>query len=687
MKNYLNLFESSVYAFDGKDSIFEEKDIGICADIASMLTPESSVCAMKGFQGCPYTNTGFNFDIRIDGEIIKSKNWKWLPCAILRTGATANIAVSTLTAVIPKTRTVVQKVICTNLKDEDITAPIAIMYRGRARKEQKWTFSIPSPLPTQGFGSYLPRENYTYENGILSLSENGAAYRITSSLENLTFFERAYILESEISIPKNGEFVFYVSAHMGDEEKSLEEAKYTQNRYEKCIEDSFDYLETEIKRIHDNLPRLSSSCAELDNLYYRSLVTYMLCRWENPELCAQPYYSTGSINGACMCSYLWDYCGGLMLHPVYDFEGNKVQLRAYLRNDLTKSYALNPVTSEGVGPWYQVNQEKIILMVYHHVRATMDKDFLLERVGDKTVIEWMKYHAYVCDDLTRDVELYDYGVGGDDHLELMNWGNGPYNGIMPDLNARRYMNYMRVYELTCIAGEPDERLPKRAAALKEKLKTLWNDDIKWYDFIDANGNKDVRYTVQMFKFLASGVIGEKEREGLVSHLNDREFLSKFGLHSISKLDPQYDQDDIDNGGGGSCTHFVMQICAQLYETGYDSLATDILKRVLWWGERLPFLSDSCLANMALNKDHSDLQGDISSVSAAQMIFYYIFGIRPAFDGSIKISPVKNRPADSMKVENVRLCGKVFSVSISGDTFTVSVDGKSYNATIGTSIKI
>ena len=66
---------------------------------------------------------------------------------------------------------------------------------------------------------------------------------------------------------------------------------------------------------------------------------------------------------------------------------------------------------------------------------------------------------------------------------------------------------------------------------------------------------------------------EKERAGLVSHLNEREFLSWLGMYNLSKMDSQYDQDDIDNGGGGICTFFVPQNCMQLYETGYDAVAT------------------------------------------------------------------------------------------------------------------
>lgn len=682
MECYMDLFDSCVFAFDGKNSILEDKDIGICADIASMLTPPSSVTAMHGFQGCPYTNTAFDFEVRIDGEKVKCSNWKWLPNAIFREGVVEKFALSTVTAVVPGVRAVVQKVTVQNLTQENLTMPLSVAYRGVTRYEETWKFKIPDALKDC-------RDNYINDENprILSSVYAGAAYRLTTSLPDMRQFKRAYLWETEITVPAGDKLTFWFSAHMGEERQTLHEANAALGNHEKMLESSFAYLEKEIARIEENLPQLKTDEPQLNKLYYRSLVTYVLCRWENPDLCAVPYYSTGSVTGGCMCSYLWDYCGGLMLHPIYDPEGNKVQLRAYLRNDLTQSYALNPVTSGAVGPWYPINQEKIILMVYHHVRGTGDVAFLHEQVGERTVLEWMRYHAYVCDDLEKEAELYNYGEKGNSHLELHHNGNGPYNGVMPDLNARRYLNYMRVYELTKLAGQPDETLPKRAATLADKLRTLWNDAKKWYDFIDAEGNRDTRYTVQMFKFLSSSVIGEAERQGLISHLNEREFLSKFGLHSLSKQDPQYDQDDIDNGGGGICTHFTMQVCAQLYETGYDALATDILQRVYWWGTRMPYMGDSCAANMIANRETTPLQGDISSVSAAQMIFFYIFGITPGFDGSIRICPVKNRPAPNMEITNARLQGKTFAVKVTGNTYTVNYDGRQIHAAIGKTVII
>jgi hypothetical protein len=131
----------------------------------------------------------------------------------------------------------------------------------------------------------------------------------------------------------------------------------------------------------------------------------------------------------------------------------------------------------------------------------------------------------------------------------------------------------------------------------------------------------------------------------------------------------------------------MQICAQLYEMGYDKVASDILPRVYWWGRRLPYMGDSCAANMILNRESTPLQGDISSVSCAQMIFFFIFGITPRFDGSITVCPVKHRPANRMKIENARLLGKTFSVEIEGDRFTVRIGDQTIRANVGETVTL
>jgi hypothetical protein len=231
------------------------------------------------------------------------------------------------------------------------------------------------------------------------------------------------------------------------------------------------------------------------------------------------------------------------------------------------------------------------------------------------------------------------------------------------------MNYLRAYRLTEMAGCPEKWLIERADALKPLLQTLWDEEDGWYDFI-WDGKREKRYTVQMFKFFSSPVIDEHTRERLAEHLNENEFLSKFGLHSMSKKDPAYDQVDIDNGGGGICMQFTMNISQQLYEMGYDELATSLLKRVRWIGNRLPYIGDSIAANMLFDREDTPLQADISSVSCAQAILFGVCGISVNNNGSVTVAPPKNRPVKAFKVENVNLCGFNFSVFANEDSFEV-----------------
>ena len=181
MEAFKDYFQSCVYAFDGKNSILEEKDLGICADIASMLTPEYSVAAMECQQGCPYTNTAFRFDLTVDGEQVKTDRWKWLPNAMLRRGETPRFAVETLTAVIPGTRTTVQKITLQNRTAQPLVMPLQIAYRGQPRWEANWKVAIPKAETGR-------REGYTAHDRLLHYSGNGADFCITCSLPGMRLF-------------------------------------------------------------------------------------------------------------------------------------------------------------------------------------------------------------------------------------------------------------------------------------------------------------------------------------------------------------------------------------------------------------------------------------------------------------------------------------------------------------------
>lgn len=674
----LECFEQFKFAFSKEKNILCDRHLGVSGNRLSVLTPESAIGKIECLQACPYSNSAFIMDVRIAGERVPAKDWKWLPNLMYRTGETRQYEIQTLVAIPNNMRCAIMSVTLKNKTDEDIKVPITVEYRGAAKRIKNWFFGIPK-------GERFAKLQYqSTENSIEFFEKNNATTAITFSSGNMTLFKEAYLLKKYLLLPANKTITLYFSAHLGGKAEVRREKELVVKDYQSYINQAFEWVKKEEEMILQKLPKFISSNKDLENLYYRSLVTYITNKWESPELAINPYYSTGGTNGGCMCSYLWDYSGGMYVHPLVCPETNKREIEIFLDNDITTSYAIMPVDGKPCGPWYQINQEKIISMVYYHILHTGDISFLHKKVGDKTIKDWMIFHALVGDDISKPVKLIDYGDGGRAHLELRH--ELQYRGIIPDLNARRYMNYVNAYKLTELVGEPCSMLLDRAEQLKGLIMELWNPEDEWFDFI-WEGKRDSRKTVQMFKFLTSEVIAREIKDKLIKHLNETEFLSEYGLHSMSKLDPAYDQDDIDNGGGGICTEFAAVIIGQLYDIGEDVLASDILSRILWWGTRLPYLGDSCAANMLLHREDTPLQADISSVSLTQTILFKLSGVSIDFDGKVHICPPKNHLTETLIFENFKLRDYCFTLKIDGTHYEVSLNDKIYSAPCGEEVVI
>jgi hypothetical protein len=211
---------------------------------------------------------------------------------------------------------------------------------------------------------------------------------------------------------------------------------------------------------------------------------------------------------------------------------------------------------------------------------------------------------------------------------------------------------------------------------------MWDPEHRWFAHLDANFSPGLCYNVQMFKPLGSGVLDEEELEGLVSHLNEEEFLSRWGLHSISKLDPAYDQVDIDNGGGGNYTAFTPQIIERLYKVGKAELAEDILSRVLWWGERMPYWGDSIVANNVDYRRDTPLQNTIGAVAGAQAIIFGMMGVSVSPDGTITINPHPPSFAPKVSLSGLRLRGRCLDIEVAGGQFTVTESGSTITSELG-----
>lgn len=286
-------------------------------------------------------------------------------------------------------------------------------------------------------------------------------------------------------------------------------------------------------------------------------------------------------------------------------------------------------------------------------------------------------------DKNKPVSLYDYGKKGEHHLELRR--GFPYQGVMPDLNRRRYECYLWAFKLSEIAGKPASYLPGRAQQLKVLFKNqLWSPKEKWFNF-EIKGKKDIRWPALMLMLFDNDILDKEQEDGLLTHLNNKEFLGAYGLHSLSKTDPAYDQVDIDNGGGGCYNGFVPMISERLYLSGNQRAADDLFQRILWWGDRVPYWGDSFVANYIGYRDDSPLQSDFSAIAGAQAIIFGMFGIGVHFNVDVTVNPHTPSFSPKISLQGLRLRELVMDIAANQKSFTVKVNGKVYQSQIGKAI--
>ena len=665
-----------LFALDGQRNIMAEENFGIINGKITTRVHYRDIGTFSGLFAPPYASSDFLLETRLFGEKVPTFDYRWYPFEVRREGEINGIAVKTLTVLADGKRAGLMALTFTNETGMDILMPIQFHIQGGVNYVGRWEFMWPKATDktaTAIDGSRLIKSNR--EGSII----------IDSDIPGLEWFELGARWETKITVAAGAEVTYHVAVEMGGPDIT---GKAVSSILLNPVEATQQARATHVQHVRDildKLPRFSASDKRLEDYYYRSLVTLITNKWQVPEFILQPYYSSGAVIGGCVGNYLWEFGLPAQIFPLYDPQASASHIKQFLKVDMTKHYLFEPMTGRGGGVWYQVNQDKIVELIYYYVVHTGDVDFLDEVVEGKRIYDHMLQNALFGDNLHKKVTLVDYGEAGENHLELRR--GYPYRGVMPDVNALRYLTYIRAYELTKLVGKPMEKLLTRAEALKDLLKReLWSEKDQWF-FFRYDGKKDIRWTNFMYTLIGTGVFDEQVEQGLLSHLNEREFLGGYGIHSISKLDPAYDQSDIDHGGGGSYMAFPPLICQRLYNAGFAKEADDLLLRHLWWGERLPYWGDSKMANFMWYRDDTPLQSDFDSITGAQTFIFGLFGVKVGLDGSITVNPTVPSFSPEIRLEGLKIRGKHINITANATDYHVVVDGKEYHAPIGTAIAL
>ena len=134
-----------------------------------------------------------------------------------------------------------------------------------------------------------------------------------------------------------------------------------------------------------------------------------------------------------------------------------------------------------------------------------------------------------------------------------------------------------------------------------------------------------------------------------------------------------------------CTSILPVIVERLYRAGHADEAADILKRILWWGERLPYYADSQVANFIDYRHDSPLQNMIGALTGAQCVIYGMFGVKVGIDGSVVVNPHPPAFSPRIALKGLRIRGTGMDVSVSGKKYTVSIGRRVLRANVGTPV--
>ena len=663
---------ASVFDMEGKQILQDEDHLGIVNGKLTAGINYRDVAGIGGLWAPPYVSSNFMLDGRVNGRKVPTAKWIWRPFQVEREGSLSNVFVSTRTTLIYGHRAAV---VSFTFKNSGRTAvPLELFTLGWLDTVRDWGFARPgsgTETTLQADGQSL-----TLRQGkmaiVLAIDSDEWTWDVSGNLGHAIATlpaRQSRSVNVALAIGSGDEAAASVVAILADPAGAIRAAQKNYAR--------------QVGEVFDRLPSLESSNAQLVRWYNRSLVHFLMNRWEVSEFVLHPYYSTGSVKGGCVANYLWNFGEVWEILPLFDASAARSHIKQFLLCDLLKHFLFNPVTGAADGPWYMVNQEKIIGLTYYYVLLTGDTPFLDETVDGKSIRDHMVLQAMFGDEVGQPGTLIDYGPSNS-HIELRR--RYAYNHVMPDLNARRYANYLRAATLCDLAGKPAPFLRERAELLKPLLKErLWDAQARWFRFDDGKGKRELRYTVQMFKPIGSGVLDKECEEGLLSHLNENEFLSACGLHSLSKRDPAYDQLDIDNGGGGICTSFPPQIIERLYQAGQPRLAADILSRLLWWADAMPYWGDSIVANGKDYRRDTPLQCAFDGVAAAQCVIFGVFGVNVQPDGDIVIKPNRLPFAPRLSLKGLKMRGCVLDVRLEDGRYEVRSGGRTVKASIGQAV--
>lgn len=624
----------------------------------------------------PYFAFPFKADLQLFGQKVKVNRFDWYPSVCVFEGKKIKGVETTMQVVpIKLKRGVLVNVTLNNLNEEEITVPLGWNFSGYPGKSMNWYFGAENhSLSTK------PREAPTFfETDGNTLSIHRLETRLSASLFGVEVKSENNSIGGEIKL-EAGETKTLSLLVLIDAKNNLKisDAKKYITKQESLIEETRSYWTALIDSIGGRLPKLTGGTPELQAFYNTGLMSFLSTRFEVPEFLFNPYYAEAGVDGGAANSYLWGIYYVANTFAMLDPEVLRNMIIQNLKLDINTCYAFDPIYGKGQGPLYSYNYYSLAWVVYAYLSVTGDFGLLKEQIEGKPGLERLYEACLGLEDLSKPPTLLDYG-GNHNLLELKNTQN--YTHVTPSPNGERILTYRLLTDIFKALGEmtPHDLIQRGEEIKALYVEKLWNADKQWLNTLDENGNPRIAYSIQIFDVLRTDMLCEQQEKGILTHLNEKEFLSEWGVHSLAKTDLGYDPSDVDWGGPGAYSGDPTELVVDLCQGGYGEQGVDVLNRILWWGE-LPYIPQAMRANKKGYREDGRAN-IIAGGSTCQAVINGLFGVSFELD-RIKIKPINHAMMNGLSLTGVSVRGRTFDINISENTFTVSEAGKEITNPLG-----
>lgn len=430
-------------------------------------------------------------------------------------------------------------------------------------------------------------------------------------------------------------------------------------------EDTLNAWEKRLRLASQRIPSLHSSSKELEQYYKRSLISGLVCLWENDAYVTNPFPATSGMDGGSICCYPWDVAGYGARMLVMLLGEQSISFLKYMLSCGIDSRICMALDGSGSGWCEYAYSMWSIFNLYCTILSMTGKGWelfgeirQLFETEEARLEEWKNLKNY-----GRQCNL----------LEMRSCG---YEHYVPSPNAERAWCYDAIADIAEKMGERDVfRYREKAEAIRASIReNLWDPERKWFRCVHPDGHEEVVYSIQMYDALRMGACNAEMTEHLLSHLEDGKFLGEYGVSSISGEDEQhYELNDPDWSGGGCYSGEGPELAETLWQIGRSELAWDVLSRHFWMGTKVPYIPQEhfCDSPMMPENKRANI---IAGVAGMQAVLFGLAGFQIDLDGSLRFSP---HAAGGVRYEirGFQHGANVIDLVVDGDEMQIAVNGE------------